>query len=155
MNNDLICNSGIIVTSTSAPPNNNYIGYTNVMKLTNSMSLSSGYTVLFTFSPPVAGYYSLQGQIAFQWVVGTANWNTFVYGISTSITSYDSQCYSGIFERNPRVSGTAGTDTLITNRVLYVTTTSPIYFLVDFVGGVGNFATASNAFTFLSYTRIA
>ena len=79
------------MTSTSAPPNNNFIGYTNVMKLTNSMSLSSGYTVLFTFSPPVAGYYSLQGQIAYQWVVGTANWNTFVDGISTSITSYDSE----------------------------------------------------------------
>ena len=54
---------------------------------------------MFTFSPPVAGYYSLQGQIAFQWVVGKANWNTFVYGISTSITSYDSQCYYGIFEK--------------------------------------------------------
>ena len=130
---------------------NNYISY---MELTNIMSLSSGYTVLFTFSPPVAGYCSLQGQIAYQWVVGTAQWNSFGYGISTSITSYDSECYYGIFERNPRVSGTAGTDTLITNRVLYVAT-SPAYFLVDFVRGVGNFATASNAFTFLSYTRIA
>ena len=125
------------------------------MKITNSISLSSEYTVLFTFSPPIAGYYSLQGQIAYQWVVGTVNWNTFVYGIALCINSYDSECYYGIFERNPRVSGNGGTDPLITNHVLYVTTTSPVYFLVDFVGGVGNFATASNAFTFLSYTRIA
>ena len=80
--------------------------------------------------------------------MGTANWNTFVYGISLSINSYDSECYYGIFERNPRTSGTAGTDSLITNRVLYVQTTTPIYFLVMFSGGVNNFGTASNAFTF-------
>ena len=69
------------MTSASAPPNNNFIGYTNVMKLTNSMSLSAGYTVLLTFSPPIAGYYSLQGQTAYQLVVGQAQWNSLVYGI--------------------------------------------------------------------------
>ena len=155
VNNDFICNSGIIVTSTSAPPNYNFIGFTGTMKITNSMSLPSGYTCLFTFSPPVAGYYSLQGQITYQWVVGTAQWNQLVYGLSTSITSYDAECYYGIFERNPRVSGNGGTDSLITNRVIYVQTTTPIYFLVMFSGGTGNFATASSAFTFLRYTRIA
>ena len=66
VNNDFICNGGIMVTSPSLPPNINYIGYTNTMKITNSMSLPSGYTCLFTFSPPVAGYYSLQGQMACQ-----------------------------------------------------------------------------------------
>ena len=155
VNNDLICNGGIMVTSPSLPPNINYIGYTNTMKITNSMALPSGYTCLFTFSPPVAGYYSLQAQIAYQWVVGTAQWNQLVYGLSTSITSYDAECYYGIFERNPRVSGNGGTDSLITNRVIYVQTTTPVYFIVMFSGGVNNFGTASNAFTFLRYTRIA
>ena len=125
------------------------------MKITNSMSLPSGYTCLFTFSPPVAGYYSLQGQITYQWVVGTAQWNQLVYGISLSINSYDSECYYGIFERNPRVSGNGGTDSLITNRVLYVTTMTPVYFLVDFVRGTGNFATLLNIFTYLRCTCIA
>ena len=155
VNNDFICNSGIIVTSTSAPPNYNFIGFTGTMKITNSMSLPSGYTCLFTFSPPVAGYYSLQAQITYQWVVGTAQWNQLVYGLSTSITSFDAECYYGIFERNPRVSGNGGTDSLITNRVIYVQTTTPVYFIVMFSGGTGNFATASSAFTFLRYTRIA
>ena len=120
VNNNLICNGGIMVTSPSLPPNISYIGHTNTMKITNSMSLPSGYTCLFTFSPPVAGYYSLQGQITYQWVVGTAQWNQLVYGLSTSITSYDAECYYGIFERNPRSSGNSGTDTLITNRVLII-----------------------------------
>ena len=78
-----------------------------------------------------------------------------MYGISLSINSYDDECYYSIFERNPRVSGNGGTDSLITNRVLYIQTTTPVYFIVMFSGGTGNFATASNAFTFLRYTRIA
>ena len=111
------------------------------MKLTNSMALSPGYTVLFTFSPPVAGYYLLQGQMAYQWVVGTVQWNSSVYCISVSINSYDSECYYSIFERNPRVSGTAGTDTLITNRVLYIAPMTPVYFHRNFIRGVNNFVT--------------
>ena len=58
-------------------------------------------------------------------------------------------------KKKTRVSSNGGTDTLITNHGLYVTTTSPVYFLVDFVGGVNNFATVSNVFTFLRYTLIA
>ena len=81
-----------MVTSPSLSPNINYIGYTNTMKLMNSISLPSGYTCLFTFSPPLAGYYSLQAQITYQWVVGTAQWNQIVYGLSSSTTSFDAEC---------------------------------------------------------------
>ena len=59
VSNDFICNGGIIVTSTSTPANINFICYTATMKLTNSMALSSGYTVLFLFSTPVSGNFHL------------------------------------------------------------------------------------------------
>ena len=90
--------------------------------------------------------------MVYEWVVG--GYNVLVFGISLSIKSYDSECYYRRFERNPRMD-TRGTDTLLTRRVLYITPTTPVYFLVNFAGGTSNFATASNAFTFLRYTRIA
>ena len=105
--------------------------------------------------PPIAGTYSIQGQMTYQWVVGQALWNTLVFGLSLNNNSNDANCLYGMFERNPRTSGTAGTDTLHTTRVLYLTNTTPVYFLLDFVGGTGNFGTASNTCTFLTYTRIA
>ena len=43
------------------------------------------------------------------------------------------------FERNLHVDGSHGTDCLTTRRVLYITTTTPVYFLVNFVGRTGNF----------------
>ena len=94
------------MTSSSAPSNNNFISFTSTMKLTNSIGLAAGYTLLFTFCTLVAGTYSFLGQMAYQWGVGQAQWNLLVYRISLSIYSYDSECYSGIFERKPRVSGT-------------------------------------------------
>ena len=125
------------------------------MKLTRSIGLGAGYTLLFTFSTSVAGTYSFEAQLRLEWVVGQALWNSVIYGLSLSSNSYDSECYYGAFERNRRISGTAGTDCLTTRSVLYVTTTTPVYFVVNFVGGTGNFATLSNVFTFLRYTRIA
>ena len=155
VNNDFICNSGIMTTSTSSPANINYIGYTNTLKLTNSIALSSGYTLLSTFSSPVAGAFSFNAQLRLEWVVGQAQWNQVVYGISLNSNSWDADCLYGAFERNPRVDATRGTDCLTTNRVLYVAASTPVNFIVFFSGGTGNFATASNAFTFLRYTRIA
>ena len=155
VNNDFICNSGIMTTSTSSPANINYIGYTNTLKLTNSIALSSGYTLLSTFSSPVAGTFSFNAQLRLEWVVGQAQWNQVVYGISLNSNSWDTDCLYGAFERNPRIDATRGTDCLTTNRVLYVAASTPVNFIVFFSGGTGNFATASNAFTFLRYTRIA
>ena len=72
VNNDFICNGGIITTSTSSPANINYIGYTNTLKLTNSIALPSGYTILTTFSSPVAGTFLFDAQLRLEWVVGQA-----------------------------------------------------------------------------------
>ena len=109
----------------------------------------------FTYSTPVSGTFSFNAQLRLEYVVGQANWNTVIFGISTAINYFDSECYYNAFERNPRVDGTRGTECLHTRRVLYITSATPVYLLVNFAGGVGNFATASNAFTFLRYTRIA
>ena len=155
VNNDFICNSGIIMVSSSIPQNMNFIGYTSTMKLTNSIALPSGYTLFFTYSTPVSGTFSFDAQLRLEYVVGQANWNTVIFGISTAINYFDSECYYNAFERNPRADGTRGTECLHTRRVLYITSATPVYLLVNFAGGVGNFATASNAFTFLRYTRIA
>ena len=77
-----------------------------------------------------------------------------VYGITLSANSWDSDCLYGAFERNPRMDATRVTDCVTTRRVLYVAASTPVNFLVFFAGGTGKFATASNAFTFLRYTRI-
>ena len=144
-----------MTTSSSSPANINYIGYSNILKITNSIALTSGYTILTTFSSPVSGTFSFDAQLRLEWVVGTAMYNSVIFGISTSSTSWDADCLYGAFERNPRFDATRGTDCLTTNRVLYVAASTPVSFVVFFSGGTGNFATASNAFTFLRYTRIA
>ena len=124
------------------------------MKLTNSIGQGAGYTCLFTFSTPIEGTYSFEGQTVYEWVIGQAKYNVLVFGVSLSIKSYDSECYYRRFERNPRMD-TRGTDTLLTRRVLYVTPTTPVYFLINYLGGTGNFKTASNNLIFLRYTPIA
>ena len=53
------------------------------------------------------------------------------------------------------MDATRGTDCLTTRRVLYVTSATPVYLLVNFVGGVGNSAMALNAYIFLRYTCVA
>ena len=121
VNNDFICNSGIIMVSscTSIPQNMNFIGYTSAMKLTNSIALPSGYTLLFTYSTPVSGTFSFDAQLRLEYVVGQANWNTVIFGISTAINYFDSECYYNAFERNPRTDGTRGTECLHTHRCIY------------------------------------
>ena len=59
---------------------------------------------------------------------------------------------SGGIARKPRINAA---DCLIPCRVLYVTNTTPVYFFVNFVGGTGKSATASNVYPFLRYTHIA
>ena len=139
----------------ATPANINFIGYTSTMKLTNSIALPSEYTLLFTFGKPVAGMFSFDALMRLEWAVGQANWNSVIFGISTAINYYDTECYYHAFECNPRVDGTRGTDCLYNCQVLYVTSATPVYLQVNFVEGVGNFSTASNEFTFLRYTRIA
>ena len=78
-----------------------------------------------------------------------------IYAISLSPNSFDADCLHGAFERNPRVDAARGTDCLTTRHILYVTNSTPVHFLINFVGGVGNSATVSDAFTYLRYTCIA
>ena len=94
------------MTSSSTPQNINFIGYTSTMKLTNSIALSSGYTVLFTFTSPVSGTFLFDAQMKLKCVVGHSQWNSVILGISTGINYYDSACYYSSFERSPRVDGT-------------------------------------------------
>ena len=143
------------MTSTAAPANYNFIGYTNVMKITNSIGLASGYNLLLIFSSPVSGTFSFEAQLRLEWLVGQAQWLQCIYGISLNSNSFDADCLYGAFERNPRLDATRGTDCLITRRVLYVSASVPVHFVVNYPGGVGNSATALNAFTYLRYTRVA
>ena len=75
----------MIMTTTSAPPNHYFIGLTGTTKLTNSMALSAGYTLLFTFSTPVSGTFLFDAQPRLEWVVGQVTWNSVSLGISTDI----------------------------------------------------------------------
>ena len=75
VNNDFICNGGIIMVSSSVPHNINFIGYTSTMKLTNSIALTAGYMLLFTFSTPVGGTFLFDAQMRLEWLVGQATWN--------------------------------------------------------------------------------
>ena len=87
--------------------------------------------------------------------MGQAQWLQCIYGISLNSNSFDADCLYGAFERNPRLDATRGTNSLITRRVLYVSASTPVHFVVSYPGGVGNSATASNVLTYLRYTRIA
>ena len=71
-------------------------------------------------------------------------WNSTIFVISISFNSFDSECYYEAFEQNPRMDAER-----VRIYVLYITNTTTIYFLVNFVGGTGNFLTALNPFTFL------
>ena len=73
-----------ILKPSGAPANENFIGYTNTTKLTNSIALGAGYTLLMSFSTSVAGTYSFDVQLRLEWVVGTALWNQVIYGILLS-----------------------------------------------------------------------
>ena len=117
----------IILKPLDASANENFIGYTNTTKLTNSIALKAGYTLRMSFSTSVAGTYSFDAQLRLEWVVGTALWNQVISGISLSSTCFDADWLYGAFERNPRMDATRGTDCLTTRRVLYMTSSTAVY----------------------------
>ena len=70
VNNEFMCNGGIILTSTCAPANYNFIGFTGTVKITNSIVLAAGYNLLLIFSTPLVRTYSFKAQLRLEWRVG-------------------------------------------------------------------------------------
>ena len=75
--------------------------YTNTIKLTNSIALGAGYTLLMSFNASVAGTYSFDAQIRLEYLIGEATRLSTILGVSLNSTYFDSECYYAVFERNP------------------------------------------------------